>query len=65
MVEIIVATFIGGFMWDNAEFMHTAKEQLEDNHTWHYSPQDASKDVPNIAIADKVIWILQTDDNSH
>lgn len=66
MIELIIATFVGSFMYDNAEFFSTAKKQMEEGASWHISgPQDANPDVPGITYKspvtgdEKVIWVLE------
>ena len=66
MIEIIIGSLVGSFMYDNIEFFSTAKKQIEEGATWHMSgPQDANPSVPNIPIKnpitgkDTVIWVLE------
>jgi len=66
MIEIIIASFVGSFMYDNADFFSTAKKQMEEGASWHISgPQDANPSVPSIPVKnpitgkDTVIWVLE------
>ena len=66
MIEVIIASFVGSFMYDNADFFSTAKKQMEEGASWHISgPQDANPSVPSIPFKnpvtgkDTVIWVLE------
>ena len=65
MIESIIATIVGSFMYDNIDFFKTMKEQRADGYEWAYSPKDHNPEVPAIAIEHpvtkekKVIWVLE------
>ncbi len=65
MLEIIIATFVGSFMYDNVEFFKTMKEQQSQGYQWEYNPKDHNPEVPAITIEHpiskdkKVIWVLE------
>lgn len=65
MIESIIATIVGSFMYDNIDFFKTMKEQRADGYEWAYSPKDHNPDVPAITIEHpvtkekKVIWVLE------
>lgn len=64
MIEAIIGSFIGAFMWDNAEFLHTAKQQQEEGYEWVYNPKARDPEVPAIPLLkpngeQTVIWVLE------
>ena len=65
MIESIIATIVGSFMYDNIDFFETMKEQRAYGYEWAYSPKDHNPDVPAITIEHpitkdkKVIWVLE------
>lgn len=66
MIEVIVASFIGSFMYDNIEFFNTAKQQRKEGMEWHFvGPKQADPEVPNITVKnpvngnDTIIWVLE------
>lgn len=65
MIESIIATIVGSFMYDNIDFFKTMKEQRADGYEWTYSPKDHNPEVPAITIENpvtkdkKVIWVLE------
>ena len=65
MIESIIATIVGSFMYDNIDFFKTMKEQRADGYEWAYSPKNHNPDVPAITIEHpitkdkKVIWVLE------
>ena len=65
MIESIIATIVGSFMYDNIDFFKTMKEQRADGYEWAYSPKDHNPNVPAITIEHpvtkekKVIWVLE------
>ena len=66
MIEIIVASFIGSFMYDNIEFISTTKQQRKEGMEWHFvGPTEANPEVPNITVKnpvngkDTIIWVLE------
>ena len=64
MIEGIIASFVGAFMWDNVEFLNKSKQQQEAGYEWVYKPKERDKNVPAIPIinhdgSQTVIWILE------
>ena len=65
MIESIIATIVGSFMYDNIDFFKTMKEQRADGYVWAYKPKDHNPEVPAITIEHpvtkdkKVIWVLE------
>lgn len=68
MIETMIASFVGAFMWDNVKFFNTAKEQQEAGYEWVYKGyKDRDPNVPAISItthngSEKVIWVLEDKD---
>ncbi|MAI17791.1 MAG: hypothetical protein CMH04_03935 [Marinovum sp.] len=65
MIETIIASLIGSFMYDNIDFFKTMKEQKADGYEWTYNPKNHNPEVPAIAIENpvtkdkNVIWVLE------
>ena len=65
MIEGIIATLVGSFMYDNIDFFKTVKDQRADGYEWVYQPKVHNPDTPAITIEHpvtkdkRVIWILE------
>lgn len=65
MIEGIIATLVGSFMYDNIDFFKTVKDQRADGYEWVYQPKVHNPDAPAITIEHpvtkdkRVIWILE------
>ena len=65
MIEGIIATIVGSFMYDNIDFFKTAKDQRADGYEWVYQPKNHHPEVPAITIEHpvskekRVIWVLE------
>ncbi len=65
MIESIIATIVGSFMYDNVDFFKTMKEQRAEGYEWVYKPKTHNPEVPAITIENpvtkdkKVIWVLE------
>ena len=64
MIESIIATIVGSFMYDNIDFFISFKEQRAEGYEWVYNPKDHNPEVPAITIktptgSEKVIWVLE------
>tara|TARA_B100000035_G_scaffold294031_1_gene283948 strand:+ start:512 stop:709 length:198 start_codon:yes stop_codon:yes gene_type:complete len=64
MFTIIIGTAVGMFMWNNAEFFNTAKQQREEGYEWVFKPKEHDTSVPAIPMTvddkSKIIWKLET-----
>jgi|TARA_Y100000114_G_scaffold145106_1_gene154409 hypothetical protein len=64
MVEALVISVLGSFVYDNLDFFHTVKEQRKDGYRWEMNIKDRNPDVPAIPLqyedgSEKVIWVLE------
>ena len=65
MIEGIIATIVGSFMYDNIDFFKTVKDQRADGYEWVYQPKVHNPDAPAITIQHpvtkdkRVIWVLE------
>ena len=65
MIEGIIATIVGSFMYDNINFFKTVKDQRADGYEWVYQPKVHNPDAPAITIEHpvtkdkRVIWVLE------
>ena len=64
MVEALVISVLGSFVYDNLDFFHVVKEQRKDGYRWEMNIKDRNPDVPAIPFkyddgTEKVIWVLQ------
>ena len=64
MVEALVISVLGSFVYDNLDFFHTVKEQRKDGYRWEMNIKDRNPDVPAISLqyedgSEKVIWVLE------
>lgn len=65
MIEGIIATIVGSFMYDNIDFFKTAKDQRADGYEWTYHPKNHNPEVPAITFEHpvskekRVIWVLE------
>ena len=66
MVETIIASMLGSFMYDNFEFFKTANKQYEQGYRWEIDYKTRNPNVPAIPLInevtgeEKVIWVLKT-----
>ena len=63
MLEVMVVFVLGSFTYDNLDFFHTAKNQINDGYKWEWNYKDRNPDVPAIPIInnnkEKVILVLE------
>ena len=64
MVEALVISVLGSFVYDNLDFFHVVKEQRKDGYRWEMNIKDRNPDVPAIPLkyedgSEKVIWVLE------
>ena len=48
MVEALVISVLGSFVYDNLDFFHVVKEQRKDGYRWEMNIKDRNPDVPTI-----------------
>ena len=64
MIETLIMSVLGSFIYDNAEFFKTANKQIEQGYQWECDYKDRNKEVPAIPLtykdgSEKVIWVLK------
>ena len=63
MLEAIVVFVLGSFTYDNLDFFHTAKNQMDDGYKWEWNYKERNQDVPAIPLINNdkemVIWVLE------
>ena len=64
MLEGIIVFVLGSFVYDNLDFFHTAKNQINDGYKWEWNYKERNPDVPAIPLQyengkEKVIWVLE------
>ena len=50
MVEALVISVLGSFVYDNLDFFHVVKEQRKDGYRWEMNIKDRNPDVPAIPL---------------
>ena len=54
---------LGSFTYDNLEFFHTAKNQMNNGYEWEMDIKERNPDVPAIPLIsnnkETVIWVLK------
>ena len=50
MVEALVISVLGSFVYDNLDFFHTVKEQRKDGYRWEMNIKDRNPDVPALPL---------------
>jgi len=64
MVEALIISVLGSFIYDNAEFFKTANKQYNQGYSWEWNYKERNADVPAIPFkyndgSEKVIWVLE------
>ena len=64
MIETLIMSVLGSFIYDNAEFFKTANEQYNKGYNWEWNYKERNVDVPAIPFkyedgSEKVIWVLE------
>jgi len=64
MLEALVMSVLGSFIYDNAEFFKTANKQVNQGYSWEWNYKDRNPNVPAIPFkyndgSEKVIWVLE------
>ena len=47
MIETLIMSVLGSFIYDNAEFFKTANKQVEQGYQWEWDYKDRNKEVPD------------------
>ena len=59
----MVVFVLGSFTYDNLDFFHTAKNQMNDGYKWEWNYKERNPNVPAIPIInnnkEKVILVLE------
>ena len=64
MIEAIIMSVLGSFVYDNLEFFKTANKQHSQGYNWEWNYKERNVDVPAIPFkyedgSEKVIWVLE------
>ena len=64
MLEGTIVFVLGSFVYDNLDFFHTAKNQINDGYKWEWNYKVRNPNVPAIPLQyengkEKVIWVLE------
>ena len=64
MIEALIISVMGSFIYDHAEFFRTANKQVNQGYTWEWNYKERNADVPAIPFkyedgSEKVIWVLE------
>ena len=64
MVETLIISVLGSFIYDHADFFTTANKQGNQGYTWELNYKDRYPNVPAISLksengSEKVIWVLE------
>ena len=64
MIEAIIMSVLGSFIYDNVDFFKTANRQVQDGYQWEWDYKDRNPDTPAISLkfkdgSEKVIWVLE------
>ena len=50
MVEALIASVLGSFVYDNLDFFKTANHQYNDGYKWEMNIKERNPDVPAIPL---------------
>ena len=65
MVEALIASILGSFVYDNIDFFKTSNKQVRDGYRWEMNIKERNPDVPAIPLIREdngkqtVIWVLE------
>ena len=64
MIETLIFSVLGSFIYDNSEFFKTANKQVNQGYNWEWNYKERNVDVPAIPFkyedgSEKVIWVLE------
>jgi hypothetical protein len=65
MIEALVASILGSFVYDNLDFFKTANKQYDGGYRWEMNIKERNQDVPAIPLIrqdtgkETVIWVLE------
>ena len=64
MVEALLMSVLGSFIYDNANFFTTANKQVNEGYKWEWNYKDRNPNVPAISLksetgSEKVTWVLE------
>ena len=64
MVETLIISVLGSFIYDHADFFTTANKQVTQGYNWEWNYKDRNPNVPAIPLkyengSEKVIWVLE------
>ena len=63
MLEVLIVFVLGSFTYDNLEFFHTAKNQMNNGYEWEMDIKERNPDAPAIPLIsnnkETVIWVLK------
>ena len=48
MIEALIISVMGSFIYDHAEFFRTANKQVNQGYTWEWNYKERNADVPAI-----------------
>ena len=64
MVEALIISVLGSFIYDHTDFFTTANKQVNQGYNWELNYKDRNPSVPAIPLksetgSEKVIWVLE------
>jgi len=65
MLETLVISVLGSFVYDNLDFFKTANHQYNDGYSWEMNIKERNPNVPAIPLIREdngkqtVIWVLE------
>lgn len=64
MIEALIISVMGSFIYDHADFFTTANKQVHQGYKWEWNYKDRNPNVPAIPFkyedgSEKVIWVLE------
>ena len=64
MVEALIISVLGSFIYDHADFFTTANKQVNQGYNWELNYKERNPSVPAIPLksetgSEKVIWVLE------
>ena len=64
MIETLIFSVLGSFIYDNAEFFKTANKEHSQGYNWEWNYKDRDVSVAAIPFkyedgSEKVIWVLE------
>ena len=64
MIEALIMSVLGSFIYDNTDFFTTANKQVNQGYNWEWNYKERNVGVPAIPFkyedgSEKVIWVLE------